>query len=51
MSTPFDFESADYLNDLMAIYKISSSDLTNLPFIEHIAKKENLYLYLQVLLL
>ncbi|AUN11672.1 acetylneuraminic acid synthetase [Clostridium botulinum] len=39
MSTPFDFESADYLNDLMAIYKISSSDLTNLPFIQHIAKK------------
>jgi N-acetylneuraminate synthase len=39
MSTPFDFESADYLDDLMPIYKISSSDLTNLPFIEHIAKK------------
>ncbi|KYN77504.1 acetylneuraminic acid synthetase [Clostridium sporogenes] len=39
MSTPFDFESADYLNDLMSIYKISSSDLTNLPFIKHIAKK------------
>lgn len=39
MSTPFDFEAADYLDDLMDIYKISSSDLTNLPFIEHIAKK------------
>lgn len=39
LSTPFDFESADYLNDLMPIYKISSSDLTNLPFIDHIAKK------------
>ncbi|CAM2760966.1 N-acetylneuraminate synthase family protein [Hathewaya histolytica] len=39
MSTPFDFESADYLNELMPIYKISSSDLTNLPFIKHIAKK------------
>lgn len=39
MSTPFDFESADYLEDLMPIYKISSSDLTNLPFIEHMAKK------------
>ena len=38
-STPFDFESADYLDELMNVYKISSSDLSNLPFIEHIAKK------------
>ncbi len=38
-STPFDFESADYLDKLMNFYKISSSDLSNLPFIEHIAKK------------
>ncbi|WP_346961699.1 N-acetylneuraminate synthase family protein [Clostridium sp.] len=40
MSTPFDFESSDYLNGFMDIYKISSSDLTNLPFIEHMAKKQ-----------
>ena len=39
MSTPFDFEAADYLEDLMPAYKISSSDITNLPFIEHIARK------------
>ncbi len=39
MSTPFDIASADYLNDMVDIYKISSSDLTNLPFIRHIAKK------------
>lgn len=39
MSTPFDYESADYLNDMVDIYKISSSDLSNLPFITHIAKK------------
>jgi sialic acid synthase SpsE len=38
-STPFDFESVDYLNPLMNYYKISSSDLSNLPFIEYIAKK------------
>lgn len=38
-STPFDFESADYLNDLMSVYKISSSDLTNIPFIEYLASK------------
>jgi N-acetylneuraminate synthase len=35
MSTPFDVESATFLNDLMSVFKISSSDLTNLPFIEY----------------
>jgi len=39
MSTPFDMASADYLDELMDIYKISSSDLSNLPFIRHIARK------------
>lgn len=39
MSTPFDYDSADYLYDLVDIYKISSSDITNIPFIKHIAKK------------
>lgn len=38
-STAFDFDSADYLNELMDIYKISSSDLSNLPFIEYQANK------------
>ena len=38
-STAFDFESADYLDELMSVYKISSSDLTNLPFIEYQAAK------------
>lgn len=38
-STAFDFESADYLEPLMDVYKVSSSDLTNLPFIEYQAKK------------
>lgn len=46
MSTPFDFESADYLEDMVKIYKISSSDLSNLPFIRHMAKKVNQYFYL-----
>lgn len=36
MSTPFDIESANFLNDLMDVFKISSSDITNKPFIEHI---------------
>lgn len=34
MSTPFDVESAHFLNDLMDVFKISSSDITNRPFIE-----------------
>ena len=36
LSTPFDVESANFLNDLMDVFKISSSDITNKPFIEHI---------------
>ncbi len=39
LSTAFDFESADYLDEMMEVYKISSSDISNLPFIEHQAKK------------
>lgn len=39
LSTPFDLDSADYLFDLMNVYKISSSDLNNLPFVEYLAKK------------
>lgn len=38
-ATPFDYNSADYLEDMIDFYKISSSDLSNLPFIRHIAKK------------
>lgn len=38
-STPFDFDAADYLEKYMDYYKISSSDLNNIPFIKHIAKK------------
>ncbi|MEA3523015.1 MAG: N-acetylneuraminate synthase family protein [Campylobacterota bacterium] len=34
MSTPFDIESATFLDEMMDVYKISSSDLTNKPFIE-----------------
>ena len=39
MSTPFDFESVDYLDEFMDVYKISSSDLTNIPFIKYVASK------------
>ncbi len=38
-STPFDYASADYLESMVDFYKISSSDLSNLPFIRHIGGK------------
>lgn len=38
-STAFDLAAADYLDPMMNVYKISSSDLSNLPFIEYQAKK------------
>ena len=41
LSTPFDFESADYLKKIgVPAFKIASSDLTNLPLISHIAKMD-----------
>lgn len=38
-STPFDYASADFLESMVDFYKISSSDLSNIPFIKHIGKK------------
>ena len=38
-STPFDYASADYLYDMVDFYKISSSDLSNLPFVKYIGMK------------
>tara|TARA_B100001142_G_scaffold317589_1_gene358724 strand:+ start:3033 stop:5480 length:2448 start_codon:yes stop_codon:yes gene_type:complete len=39
-STPFDFESADFLDKLgVSAFKIASVDLVNIPLIEHVAKK------------
>lgn len=39
LSTPFDFEAVDYLDELVPLFKISSSDLNNIPFIKYIAEK------------
>ncbi len=39
LSTPFDVESAKFLNDLMDVFKISSSDITNKPFIEYVCSQ------------
>ena len=39
-STPFDFDSVDFLEKLgVFAYKIASMDLVNLPLIEYVAKK------------
>lgn len=38
-STSFDYASADYLNEMVDFYKISSSDISNLPFVKYIALK------------
>lgn len=41
LSTPFDEESADFLEEIgMKAFKIASSDITNIPLIKHIAKKQ-----------
>lgn len=40
LSTPFDFEAVDYLDDIVPFYKIASADITNFPLIDHIAKKK-----------
>ena len=40
-STPFDFESVDFLEKMnVQLYKIASMDLVNLPLIKYIAKKQ-----------
>lgn len=39
LSTPFDEESADYLNQLgVSFFKIPSGEITNKPYLQHIAK-------------
>jgi sialic acid synthase SpsE/protoporphyrinogen oxidase len=38
-STPFDFESVDFLEEMgVKVYKIASMDLVNLPLIEYVAR-------------
>ena len=38
--TPFDLDAADFLDPMVDVFKISSSDLSNLPFLADIAKKQ-----------
>ena len=40
LSTPFCFDSADYLEKIgVAAFKVSSGDFVNYPFLEHVIKK------------
>jgi N-acetylneuraminate synthase len=39
MTTPFDHDCADFIFELIDIYKIPSGEISNLPFLEHIARK------------
>ena len=38
MSTPFDLDAIDYLDKIVKIHKISSSDITNYPLLKKIAR-------------
>lgn len=39
LSTPFDIESVDYLHDIgMSLWKIPSGEITNYPYLDHIAR-------------
>jgi N,N'-diacetyllegionaminate synthase len=41
MSTPFDEDSANFLADLgLTVFKIPSGEITNLPFLRHVAQKK-----------
>ena len=40
LSTPFDADAIDFLDPLVPFHKISSSDITNTPFLKHIASKK-----------
>mgnify|MGYP001399104082 CR=1 FL=1 len=39
LSTPFDFESVDFLENLVPYYKIPSGEITNIPYLKHVARK------------
>ena len=38
LSTPFDLDAVDFLNPLVPLFKISSSDITNYPLLKKISK-------------
>lgn len=38
LSTPFDFESIDFLNELCNIWKVPSGEIVNIPYLEKIGR-------------
>jgi len=40
LSTPHSFDAIDFLNDLVPAFKFGSGDLTNIPALQHAAKKD-----------
>ncbi len=43
MATPFDHDSADFLDQLdVSVFKISSGEVTNIPFLQYIAQKKKM---------
>jgi len=41
LSSPFDIQSADLLDEMgLPIYKVPSGEITNLPFLRHLARKK-----------
>ena len=39
LSTPFDLDAVDMLDDLMPCFKIASADITNIPLVRKVAQK------------
>ncbi len=42
LSTPFDLDAVNFLSPLVKMFKISSSDITNLPLLKAIASKKKI---------
>jgi len=40
LSTPFDLQAVEYLEDLVPAYKVAGADITNHPLLRQIARKE-----------
>ena len=40
LSTPFDSDAIEFIDPLVPFHKISSSDITNTPFLRHVASKK-----------
>ena len=39
VSTPFDYDAIEFLDPLVPFYKVASADITNIPFLRRVAKR------------